>query len=155
MADEERKGGEIHGYTNFPTRTTEGGVIVPVEQAPPEGQATPPREPLPYEHGHGVRYDSGDMPRAYLSVPVLSFLTGRKWDRFALAFLHSVRPSAVRVIPYGHGEKTDGWLWRVTVRLNKDETIRNIEQECEVYCEGFAHGHDLYCKFLKDGGKLA
>jgi hypothetical protein len=144
----------VYGYTNFPNRVTEGGVIVPHVDPAPEKQTAPPRPRFTYEHGHGVPYEPTKR-YSFLDLPVLPFLWGRKWDKFALAFLHAVRPSAIRVIPYGGCEKTDGWSWRVTVHLNEDGTVKDITQECEVSCEGgFEHGWDLACKFKADGGVL-
>jgi hypothetical protein len=43
----------VYGYTNFPNRVTEGGVIVPHVDPAPEKQTAPPRPRFTYEHGHG------------------------------------------------------------------------------------------------------
>ena len=77
-------------------------------------------------------------------LPVLPALVGKKWDCIALAFVHSLRPSAIRVIVYDGCGTLDAWDWRVTVYLNVDMTIRRIEQEVEVGLpDGITNGHSL------------
>lgn len=52
-----------------------------------------------------------EKPKSYgwLSVDVLPFLIGKKWDEVALAYVRSLRPSYIRVTK---GEQTcDGRTW--------------------------------------------
>lgn len=69
--------------------------------------------------------------RGYLVLQVLPEFVGRPWDEVALAFVHSLRPSTLRVVY--EGAQADAESWRVTVWLEEDnQTIRRIEQEVEV-----------------------
>lgn len=73
-----------------------------------------------------------DRPQRYswISIPVLPFLIGRPWDEHALAFVHALRPSYIRVTT---GEETcDVRVWRVTITVDDSEIIQKIEQEVEV-----------------------
>jgi hypothetical protein len=80
----------------------------------------------------------------YTSVDVLPLLTGKPWDEVALAFVHSLRPSCIRVIKHNHAETTDARTWRVTVYLDEKELIESISQEVQVGLpEGVQHGHAL------------
>jgi hypothetical protein len=69
--------------------------------------------------------------RGFCHVPMLEFLNGRKWDDYAMAIVHSLRPSALRTSITG-ALKCDAVMWRVTVLLNEDGTIKEIWQEAEV-----------------------
>ncbi len=70
---------------------------------------------------------------SYLVLRILPYLEGRRWDELALAYVHSVRPSQVRVLKPSQGVQLDAELWRVTVWLREDDiTIDHIEQEVEV-----------------------
>ena len=99
------------------------------------------KSPEDYKTIHRVNYDSPKR-LGYTVISVLDFLKGRPWDEIALGYVHSLRPSSIRVTP---GECTlDANLWRVTVYVNKNDTIRNIEQEVEVGLpESIEHGHAL------------
>lgn len=97
-----------------------------------------------YHSTHMVPYDirdNGDC-RGYLSVEVLPYLKGRKWDEVALAYVHSVRPSSIRVTT---GACTaDSYRWRVTVIVDEKDVIKEITQEVEVWLpEGITHGQAL------------
>ena len=82
-----------------------------------------------YHHRQGVSYER-PPGRGFDTLAVLQFLRGKKWDALALAYVHSLRPSSIRV---SKGEMTlDGMLWRVTVRVSDDDEILNITQEVEV-----------------------
>jgi len=88
----------------------------------------------------------------YLVLEVLPFLYGQPWDEFAKNFIASLRPSSVRVIGFNEAETTDSWLYRVTVHLDKDGTIQNIEQEVLVGLDGgYEHGHALWEEGRKRG----
>jgi hypothetical protein len=68
----------------------------------------------------------------YTSIKVLPELNGKPWNDAALGYVHSLRPSDIRV--------SKDWClqcsfqaWRVTVYLKKDgETIEMIKQQVEV-----------------------
>lgn len=99
--------------------------------------------PGDFKHGQGVRYD-WHGPTGYLSIEVLTFLNGHPWDEVALAFVHSLRPSSVRVISENEGETADARTWRVTIYLKDADCIKYIRQEVEVSLpEGVAHGSAL------------
>lgn len=70
--------------------------------------------------------------RGFICIKVLPELNGRPWNDVALGYLHSLRPSRIRVIKDGWTQ-CDSRLWRVTVYLEKDgETIKRIDQEIQV-----------------------
>ncbi len=81
--------------------------------------------------------------RGFLSVEVLQILKGKIWDVVALGYVHSLRPSILRVVR--GGIQLDARPWRVTVWLDEDDkTIRKIEQEVEVGLPpGVPHGDGL------------
>ena len=98
----------------------------------------------------GVRYESPHST-SFAVIPVLPALYGLPWDEFAFQWVVALRPSLVRVTA---GEITcDARLWRVTVYLtsltSKYRIIDRIEQEVEIGCEGFAHGHDMQQELIK------
>jgi len=80
--------------------------------------------------------------RAYTTIRVLEFLNGRPWDDIALAYVHALRPSMIRVTC---GETTlNVILWRVTVFTDQNNIIKYIEQEVEVALpERIEHGQHL------------
>lgn len=64
------------------------------------------------------------------SIKVLEFLNGKPWDNIALAYVHSLRPSSIRVTK---GSITlDSRIWRVTVFVDDDNIIESVSQEVEV-----------------------
>lgn len=78
----------------------------------------------------------------FTCIEVLEFLKGKPYDVVALAYIHSLRPTYIRV--------TKGWTtldartWRVTVYINEDNTIRSIKQEVQVALpDGVEHGEAL------------
>ena len=92
-------------------------------------------------HSKGaVTYEPPHL-RSYCSIDVLPFLIGRKWDGRALAFVHCLRPSYIRVTS---GEETsDAKCWRVTVHVDANDIIRSIDQEVQVgLAHDWQHGHD-------------
>lgn len=97
-------------------------------------------KPNDYLSTSGNRYVGPDR-RGYTSIPVLPQLWGEPWNEIALAYVHALRPSLVRVV---HAEETtDAVCWRVTVYL-KGERIESIEQEVEVGLpEDCQHGSAL------------
>ena len=81
---------------------------------------------------HMVPYDKDEVfegRRGYKSIRLLEFLEGKPWDDVALAFVHSLRPSSIRVT--STGIKLDARTWRVTVYVD-DDFIEKISQEVEV-----------------------
>ena len=78
----------------------------------------------------------------FSDTPVLEFLKGRKWDKIALGYVHSLRPSGIRVIM--NWMTADAHSWRVTVVVDSDDIIQKISQEVEVGLpDGVKHGHGL------------
>lgn len=62
---------------------------------------------------------------------MLPELTGKPWDDLALAYVHSLRPTQLRVVQ--ESAQLDAETWRVTVWLEEDGvTINKISQEVEV-----------------------
>jgi hypothetical protein len=105
-----------------------------------------------YHSTHLVDYDE-PKTIGYCGLPVLPFLIHHKWDEMALAFVHSLRPSCIRVT--NGEEKTDAVLWRVTVHVDYLDSITSITQECEVGLDpNFEHGFDLRCKAIKRGMEI-
>jgi hypothetical protein len=87
-----------------------------------------------------------------LCLPVLHFLWGQPWNGLAKCFVHSLRPSAVRI---AHDEvKTDSQPWRVTVWLDGYGKVDRVEQECEVgLLARHQHGLALKTEFRARSGK--
>lgn len=82
----------------------------------------------PEEDASGVMYRRPDCT-GYTVLAKLPELIGQPFDNLAMAYIHSLRPSRIRV---SSGIVTaDCMLWRVTVFLNPDNTIRSIVQEVE------------------------
>ena len=98
-----------------------------------------------YYSRHRVEYSQPESI-GFLSLEVLQFLKKRKWDEIALAYIHSLRPSCIRVIK---GECTcDAVDWRVTVYVDSTDIIEKVEQEVEVGLpNGIAHGSALCAAF--------
>jgi hypothetical protein len=94
-----------------------------------------------YHSSHMVEYE--EMERvSYQCLEVLPCLKGKKWNEVALAYVHSLRPTSIRVTK---GEtKLDARTWRVTVYVDNNDTIERIEQEVEVGLpDGVIHGEAL------------
>lgn len=87
----------------------------------------------------------------WTDIPVLSELWGLVYDDpLVTALLHSLRPSEVRVIPYGGLETSDAWTWRVTVKLDPTGRIESITQEVEVDLgDHYEHGYAVTCDVRK------
>jgi hypothetical protein len=95
-----------------------------------------------YHSKGGIPYEPKPKQFGYLSVEILPYLKYRKWDEVALAYVHSVRPSSIRVTT---GEIfLDGQRWRVTVTVDKEDIIQEITQEVEAWLpDKVAHGSAL------------
>lgn len=93
---------------------------------------------------HLVAYDRENSfdARSSIDIAVLDVLTGKPWDDIALAYVHALRPSSIRVTK---GEMTlDCNRWRVTVVIDDDNIIKEITQEVEVGLpDGIEHGEHL------------
>lgn len=79
-------------------------------------------------------------------VDVLHPIWGKPWNNLALAYVHTLRPSSIRVVSNGC-ITTDFYSWRVTVYLEADgRTIQKVEQEVEVCGIGINTGSDFRYK---------
>ena len=89
----------------------------------------------------GVAYENGG-PCGFVSAEMLHFLKGRPWDEIALAYVHGLRPSFIRVT---RGEwAMDARTWRVSVLVDEHNIIQRITQEIQVRLpDGVEHGHHL------------
>ena len=97
-----------------------------------------------YRSVYGVEWEESSA--GYLTIPVLEFLWGEPWNNLALDFVHTLRPSSVRVSNTGWWS-VDSRCWRVTVALKRDnKTIERIEQEVEVGLHSAKNGHNLSCQ---------
>jgi len=93
-----------------------------------------------YHSTHAVTYER-PASVSFTVIDVLPFLRGRKWDDKALAFVHTLRPSYIRVTT--GEEKCDARTWRVTVHVDNADVIQSIHQEVEVgIAEGWQYGSD-------------
>ena len=66
----------------------------------------------------------------FASIEPLPFLYEHKWDDIALAWVHGLRPSRIRVT--NGWEQTDSRPWRVTVTVDDAGIIKEIRQEIQV-----------------------
>lgn len=94
-----------------------------------------------YYSTHLVIYEPPQRT-GYTSIQILSFLNGKPWDELALAYIHAVRPSSIRVTK--GGITLDSRTWRVTVIVDEENIIKEITQEVEVGLpEKVVHGQAL------------
>ncbi len=100
------------------------------------------KTPASYLDSLGETYEPFDCT-SFTCIEVLPFLRGKPWDWIALAYVHALRPSTIRVTD--GGLKANARLWRVTVYLKEGtRLIDSIEQEVEVGLpEGISNGHGL------------
>lgn len=90
------------------------------------------------------------MSYGFNVVRVLPDLEGKPWNEVTQAYMRSLRPSSVRVVPDGAPMTSDAKLWRVTVHLTASGSVHRVEQEVEVDLpDGVAHGYDLTCRLGK------
>lgn len=106
----------------------------------------------------GFRGGLGNIYRAsarqcFLRIPILEFLWGSKLDEFVFGYLSSSNPSSVRIIKDGELECCNSSLWRVTIYLNKDETIKSIRQEIvyDIWEKEISNGSDVLQETQKRG----
>lgn len=84
------------------------------------------------------------MSYGFTNVRVLPDLEGKPWNEITQAYMRSLRPSVVRVVPDDGTVTSDARLWRVTVYLTASGKIRLIDQEVEVDLPvGVDHGYAL------------
>jgi len=113
-----------------------------------ELQAT--KEADRYLGNHGTKYK--EPPSwGWITLPQLPFLKGKPWDQCALNYVHSLRPSSIRVVKPRQGVTADSSVWRVTVYLEDDErTIKSTSQEVSVGGVGCHGGEGLRRYFAGD-----
>jgi len=94
-----------------------------------------------YCSNHLIKYED---PEDYgtTSIRILNMLIGKKWDEAALNYVHSVRPSSIRVT---NGCTTmDSVPWRATVEVDCNNIIVEVSQEVVVGLDGgFTCGEHL------------
>lgn len=94
---------------------------------------------------HAVAYPAHVNRYGFASLKVLEFLVGHPWDDIALAYVHALRPGAIRVVR--DEETMDSWPWRVTVYVSTEngvDVIEGIRQEVEVWLpDGVENGYEL------------
>ena len=140
-------------YSRLPVRQLEDYLASNQE----DGGSNPSREtnygdcvktPKDYYSTHMVLYEE-PSEYSYLCLDVLPFLKGMLWDDLALAYVHSLRPSSIRVTD--GCIKCDSRVWRVTVFVDENNIITNIEQEVKVGLLNGIHpsGHALELEFRK------
>jgi len=82
-------------------------------------------------------------------IEVLEFLKGKPYDKVALAFIHALRPSCIRVTT--GTIKLNAHTWRVTVYIDDNNIIKEIEQEVEVALPDHVDSGEALAVALKYG----
>lgn len=98
---------------------------------------------LPYFNMQGKKYElPAGQGYGFTSLPVLPWLWGRELNNLTMAYVHSLRPSSVRI---AHSEvTTDSRCWRVTILVAPDAAGRCIVQEIAQEVEiGYGCGGDV------------
>jgi len=94
-----------------------------------------------YRSNHRKEWQPDDIT-GYTTMPVLQQFWGKKLDNSLLAYLHTLRPSSVRIS--GDYTTCDASPWQVTVFTDKlidgTEIITQISQEV---CIGFSSGWNV------------
>jgi len=91
-----------------------------------------------YSH-YMVTYNPKVPKIGWKTIKVLEFLNNKPWDEVALAYVHALRPSSIRVTT--GGIYLDARVWRVTVYVDDNDIIQSITQEVEVALpEKVCHG---------------
>lgn len=94
----------------------------------------------------------GTQRYGWQTVPVFGWLWGEPYNEVARGFIHSLRPSSVRLAR--SSITCDSQIWRVTVWLDENDLIKRIEQEVEVELPlGIENGHELEQAFLNQGSR--
>lgn len=81
----------------------------------------------PYEEPEGLRLNN--------RIKVLKELNNLKLDSRVIAYIHQLRPSLLRILPFLSQYDLDFKTWRVSIYLKKNGNIDFIEQEVEVIIE--------------------
>ena len=90
----------------------------------------------------------------YSQIRVLQFLNGSRWDKYAYAYVHGLRPSQVTVITYDC-PVVNNHPDRVTVHLRNDDLIDYISMEIAVLLPvNMGHGDNLDQVTRNDINKL-
>jgi hypothetical protein len=85
----------------------------------------------------------------YTVIPILPELTGKLWDKKALAFVLAMNPREIRVTT--GGRSMDGVTDRITVVVNEDGIIRKIEKEITIaLVDEWRYGHDADVYFMEN-----
>ena len=91
----------------------------------------------------GAKFENFDHI-GYTTIKVLPKLHGKVWDDVALGYLHSLRPSHIRVIKPHEGVQLDAQSWRVNVYIDDNNIITGVDQEVEVGLpDGVANGEAM------------
>ena len=81
-------------------------------------------------------------------IPILPELTGKLWDKRALAFVLAMNPSKIRVTT--GSISLDGAKNRITIIVNEDGIIRRIEKEITIaLVDEWRYGDDADVYFMK------
>jgi hypothetical protein len=94
-----------------------------------------------------------DGSQGYTTMPVLPQFIGKKLDNSLVAYLHTLRPSSVRI---SEGTVTcDSSPWRVTVFTKKVDGVEIITSISQEVCIGFGSGYavGVAYKHIHEGGK--
>lgn len=98
------------------------------------------QDPERYRSSSGIGYVP-PLDIGYAVIPMLEFLKGLPWNELALNYVHALQPSRLRVT--NGCTTTDASPGRVTVYVNDDGVIENIEQEVSVGLRGAKGPYDL------------
>lgn len=101
-----------------------------------------------YKIGNGIQFEEFACIGGSESMVVSPQLAGEPWDDLALGLLHALEPNSIRI---SYGEiKCDARHKRITVFLNKDDTIRLIYMEVHVGIPGKNDAQDVNHDKLND-----
>lgn len=95
----------------------------------------------------GLKYKPESQHFGWTTIECLNFLKGNEWNEVALAYVHALNPSIIRVT---HGEVfLNAHERRVTVYINNENRIQKIEQEVQVWLpDGIECGEALNVALL-------
>lgn len=97
-----------------------------------------------YRSNHRKEWKPDDAV-GYTTMPVLPQFKGKKLDNSLVAYLHTLRPSSVRI---SEGcVTTDSSPWRVTVLTKKVDGVEIIESITQEVCIGFSSGYNVATVF--------
>lgn len=91
-----------------------------------------------YRTSHAVTY-ADPWTHGYTSINVLEFLYGLPLTNLALAYVHALRPSFIRI---SNGQTTtDSLLGRVTILVDEHDVVLSISQEVAI---AYGCGADIH-----------